>query len=64
MWRPPGEKYESLIRARDTDYKVHMKLKIRNVTKDDFMDYRCMARNSLGGSDGTIRLYGKCTVLS
>ena len=23
------------------------------------MEYRCVAKNSLGGSDGTITLYGK-----
>ena len=36
-----------------------MKLRIRNVQKEDFMEYRCVAKNSLGGSDGTITLYGK-----
>jgi hypothetical protein len=38
-------------------YKVYMKLRIRNVQKEDFMEYRCVAKNSLGGSDGTITLY-------
>lgn len=42
----------------DSSYKVYMKLRIRNVTKDDFMQYKCVAKNSLGGSDGTITLYG------
>ena len=36
-----------------------MKLHIRNITKEDFMEYRCVARNSLGDSDGSITLYGK-----
>ena len=36
-----------------------MKLRIRNVQQGDFMEYRCVAKNSLGGSDGTITLYGK-----
>ena len=36
-----------------------MKLRIRNVQPEDFMEYRCVAKNSLGGSDGTITLYGK-----
>ena len=49
-------KYETLI--VDSSYKVYMKLRIRNVTKDDFMQYKCVAKNSLGGSDGTITLYG------
>ena len=51
-----GEKYETLI--VDSGYKVYMKLRIRNVTKRDFMDYKCVAKNSLGGSDGSINLYG------
>jgi len=34
-----------------------MKLHIRNVTKKDFMEYRCVAKNSLGHSDGSITLY-------
>ena len=42
----------------DSSYKVYMKLRIRNVTKEDFMQYKCVAKNSLGGSDGTITLYG------
>jgi hypothetical protein len=49
-------KYETLI--VDSSYKVYMKLRIRNVTKEDFMQYKCVAKNSLGGSDGTITLYG------
>ena len=39
--------------------KVYMKLHIRNITKEDFMEYRCVARNSLGDSDGSITLYGQ-----
>ena len=35
-----------------------MKLRIRNVSKEDFMEYKCLAKNSLGGSDGSITLYG------
>ena len=35
-----------------------MQLKIKNVGPKDFMDYICMAKNSLGGSDGKITLYG------
>lgn len=53
-------KYETLI--VDSSYKVYMKLRIRNVTKEDFMQYKCVAKNSLGGSDGTITLYGKANI--
>ncbi|KAG8234954.1 hypothetical protein J437_LFUL009149 [Ladona fulva] len=31
-------------------------LKIRNVTSRDFTSYKCMAKNSLGETDGVIKL--------
>lgn len=37
----------------------HMKLKIRNVGPNDFGTYRCVAKNSLGETDGNIKLDGK-----
>ena len=43
----------------DSGYKVYMKLHIRNVTQRDFTEYKCVAKNSLGSSDGTISLYGE-----
>ena len=51
-----GSKYET--KTIKSGYKVYMKLRIRNVQPEDFMEYRCVAKNSLGGSDGTITLYG------
>lgn len=36
-----------------------MKLKIRNVGPADFGSYRCVAKNSLGETDGLIKLDGK-----
>ena len=53
---PSGSKYET--KTIKSGYKVYMKLRIRNVQPEDFMEYRCVAKNSLGGSDGTITLYG------
>jgi len=50
-----NEKYE--VVTVDSGYKVFMKLHIRNVTKWDFIEYRCVAKNSLGHSDGSITLY-------
>jgi len=50
-----NEKYEAV--TVDSGYKVFMKLHIRNITKWDFMEYRCVAKNSLGHSDGSITLY-------
>ena len=43
----------------DTGYKVYMKLHIKNIQKADITEYRCVAKNSLGHSDGSISLYGK-----
>lgn len=34
-------------------------LKIRRVTKTDFGSYKCVAKNSLGETDGVIKLEGK-----
>jgi len=50
-----NDKYEAV--SVDSGYKVFMKLHIRNVSKADFMEYRCVAKNSLGHSDGSITLY-------
>lgn len=36
-----------------------MKLQIRNVVSADFGSYRCVAKNSLGETDGIIKLDGK-----
>merc|ERR1719266_2586525 len=34
-----------------------MKLRIRNLDRNDFMQYKCVAKNALGYSDGSITLY-------
>lgn len=38
-------------------YKVHMKLTIRRIGLADYGSYKCLAKNSLGSTDGTIKLY-------
>lgn len=38
-------------------YKVVMKLTITNVEISDFGSYKCVAKNSLGDTDGAIKLY-------
>ena len=50
-----GSKYETLTVV--SGYKVYMKLRIRNVNTIDYMQYKCVAKNALGYSDGTITLY-------
>ncbi|XP_073992990.1 neurotrimin-like isoform X4 [Rhodnius prolixus] len=50
-----GAKYEPVL--LDNAYKVHMKLTILSVTPSDFGSYKCVSKNSLGDTDGTIKLY-------
>lgn len=52
-----GDKYETL--STTNGYIKHMRLKIRNVGPNDFGSYRCVAKNSLGETDGLIKLDGK-----
>lgn len=54
-----GDKYEAV--SMDNGYKKYMMLKIRKVTKTDFGSYKCVAKNSLGETDGVIKLEGKST---
>ncbi|XP_073992563.1 lachesin-like isoform X3 [Rhodnius prolixus] len=49
-----GDKYET--RATDHGYSRYMVLKIKNVTRKDFGSYQCVAKNSLGETDGVIKL--------
>lgn len=52
-----GDKYETS--STNHGYSKHMKLKIRSVGPGDFGSYRCVAKNSLGETDGLIKLDGK-----
>ncbi|XP_029660496.1 neurotrimin-like isoform X1 [Formica exsecta] len=52
-----GDKYEAI--STDSGYNKYMMLKIRNVGPKDFGSYKCVAQNSLGGTDGVIKLDGK-----
>ncbi|CAG4970704.1 unnamed protein product [Parnassius apollo] len=49
-----GNKYLTLL--SDDSYSRIMKLTIRKVSSKDFTSYRCVAKNSLGETDGFIRL--------
>jgi Immunoglobulin I-set domain len=53
----PGDKYEAV--STDDGYKKYMMLKIRNVATKDFGSYKCVAKNSLGETDGLIKLDGE-----
>ncbi|XP_054267192.1 lachesin-like [Macrosteles quadrilineatus] len=49
-----GDKYEAV--SMDNGYNKYMMLKIRGVTRQDFGSYQCVAKNSLGETDGLIKL--------
>lgn len=40
-------------------HRAHMKLTIKNLQYGDFGNYRCISKNSLGETEGSIRVYGK-----
>lgn len=46
----------------ENSYRAHMKLTVRNLQAEDFGNYRCVSKNSLGETEGSIRLYGKRVV--
>ncbi|XP_047347791.1 neurotrimin-like isoform X1 [Vespa velutina] len=52
---PQGGKYEPIL--LDNNYKVHMKLTIHSVNTSDYGSYKCVSRNSLGDTDGSINVY-------
>ncbi|XP_065206757.1 lachesin-like isoform X2 [Planococcus citri] len=45
------------IRTTSNSYRTYTKLIIQNITKSDFGEYRCLSKNSLGETEGTVRLY-------
>ena len=40
-------------------YRLHSRLTIKTVNAGDFGAYKCVSKNSLGETEGQIRLYGK-----
>lgn len=43
----------------EKSYKVQMTLRIRVMEQSDFGTYKCVARNSLGSTEGSIKVYGE-----
>nr|XP_023024638.1 lachesin-like [Leptinotarsa decemlineata] len=41
----------------ENSYRTHMELTVRNLQIEDFGTYRCISKNSLGETEGSIRLY-------
>ena len=42
-----------------SDYQVVSTLLIRNLNKNDFAQYVCVAKNTIGESEESIKIYGK-----
>ncbi|XP_060534761.1 lachesin isoform X2 [Cylas formicarius] len=51
----PTKKYGA--ETTENSYMAHMKLTVRNLQTVDFGNYRCISKNSLGETEGSIRLY-------
>ncbi|XP_075750043.1 lachesin-like isoform X3 [Rhipicephalus microplus] len=47
----------SVVTVQHAMYKVQMQLVIRRLKPEDFGEYHCVAKNSLGETEGTIKLY-------
>lgn len=43
----------------DGSYRSVLKLAIQRVTSSDYGTYKCVSKNSLGDTEGTIKLYRK-----
>lgn len=52
-----GENYHPEI--IENGYRVHMKLVIRNIGSQDYDHYKCISRNAIGETEGTINVYRK-----
>ncbi|XP_011308372.1 lachesin isoform X1 [Fopius arisanus] len=50
-----NEKYTSTM--IESSYRTNMQLTIRNLQQSDFGTYKCISKNSLGETEGSIRLY-------
>lgn len=53
-----GGNFESVL--NESTYKTDMTLRIKSIGPNDFGNFRCIAKNSLGETDSTIKLYSKC----
>ncbi|XP_044757208.1 neurotrimin-like [Coccinella septempunctata] len=52
---PQNEKFDPTHTT--VGYKTQMKLTIKSVAPEDYGNYKCVSKNSLGDTDGTIQLF-------
>lgn len=52
------------IQERRSGYKVVMVLTIQNVSKTDIGTYTCVASNTKGKNDDSVRIYGQFIFVS
>ena len=45
-------------------YRLHSRLTIKQVNPGDYGAYKCVSKNSLGETEGQIRLYGEFCIVS
>ncbi|XP_029042549.1 lachesin-like [Osmia bicornis bicornis] len=50
-----NEKYTT--NTMENSYRTYMTLTIRNLTASDYGTYRCISKNSLGGTESSVRIY-------
>lgn len=53
----PSDRYV-MDELESSMYAVQMTLAIKHLQKSDFGGYKCISKNSIGGIEATIRLYG------
>jgi len=56
-----GGKYSANV-TEIAGYRSSMKLHINPLSQAEYGAYRCVAKNSLGDTDGTIKLYSKLSL--
>jgi len=52
-----GDNYDTTL--TEINYKTEMRLTINQINEEHFGTYHCVSKNSLGATDGTIKVYSK-----
>lgn len=52
-----GDNYGTSL--KESTYKIEMRLTINQMREEHFGTYHCISKNSLGTTDGSIKVYSK-----